>query len=458
MTSNALIYVRISQDRDGERAGVTRQREDCERRARERGWSVVALHDDNDVSAKGSRKRPGFEAMLADITAGRVGVVVAWSLDRLQRNRRDEVRLYEACQAHGVTISLINGPEIDFTTAAGRFVADSLGSVARLEIELKSDRQRRAVEQAVAAGKRVGGRRPFGYEADGVTINEREAATIRQGYEDLLAGIPLAAIARRWNAQGHTTGQGSPFKAYSVRQVLRNARNAGLRSHRGEVMGPAAWPGIVSEDTWRAAVAYVDNPARRNSPTGQEAVRLLTGIARCGVCGGGVHGGANARLGIRSYRCADSMGHFARKAEPVEAYVGALVVERLSRADAAALVMDRTRDDFGALHSESTTLRERLDAAAVDYADGAITGKQLKTITERINARLSEIDLKIADANRTNALKPIIDADDKDAAWQALPTARQRAIIQLLMVVTLHPVGRGTRAFRPETVGISWLE
>src|SRR3954447_673131 len=98
---NAIAYLRISSDRTGQKAGVDRQREDCERRCRERGWDVVAVEEDNDISGSGRRKREGYESMLKRVAAGEAQVVVAWSLDRLQRNRADELRLWEVCQKTG---------------------------------------------------------------------------------------------------------------------------------------------------------------------------------------------------------------------------------------------------------------------------------------------------------------------------------------------------------------------
>src|SRR3712207_6558829 len=253
--TKALGYLRISEDRTGLAAGVIRQAEATERRAHERGWTWLGVEKDNDHSAKaGSRKRDGFEAMLRRIESGEVQVVVAWSLDRLQRSRRDEVRLYELCQAKGVTISLVNGADLDLSTAGGRLVADQLSSVARYEIELKSDRQKAAQAQAARNGKRVGGRRPFGYEQDGTTVREDEAAAIYAGYQAVLAGETLPEVARQWNARGLTTGQpgrravreavergltleqrrelsGAAFTRSSVRDVVTNPRYAALRSH-----------------------------------------------------------------------------------------------------------------------------------------------------------------------------------------------------------------------------------
>lgn len=457
---SALIYLRISADRTGERAGVERQREDCERRARERGWPVIAVEVDNDISAAGKRKRPGFEAMLQAVEAGTVQVVIAWALDRLQRNRRDEVRLYEACQRRGVMLSLVNGTDLDFNSAAGRFVADSLGSVARLEIELKSDRQKRAALQAAQQGRRTGGRRPFGYDANGVTVRPDEAAAVAQGYRDFLAGVPLAEIARGWNRQGFTTGQTrrdgavSPWRQYAVRMVLANPRYMGKRSHLGEIVADAVWPAIVDGDTWEGVNSILRQPGRRSVNLGGR--RLLSGLARCGVCGATVHAGGAARAGVANYRCSGSFGHFARMAEPVDEYVSAVTVARLSRPDAAELLVARDAPDFDQLRSETLAVRGRLDALAVDFADGALTSSQLRAATERLRTRLRELEAAMADSARTDALAPLIAAADVHSAWSDLSTSRQRAVVEILMDVSIHPPGRGTRTFNPDTVGIEW--
>ncbi|WP_158544602.1 recombinase family protein [Blastococcus sp. TBT05-19] len=483
MTASAAIYLRISEDRTGEEAGVTRQREDCERRAMDRGWDVVAVEQDNDVSAKGRQKRPGFERVLQLIEDGAVQVVIAWHLDRLQRNRRDEVRLYELCEKRKVVVSLVRGPDLEWETPTGRYLADNLGSLARLEIEQKSDRQKRAQAQAAQAGRRVGGRKAFGYTLGGTEVIEEEAAAVYDGYRALLAGEPLAEIARDWNSRGLTTGQRgnsgerkdvpSPFTRSSVRDVLLNPRNAALRSHVTEedrerareerrrvyacdhVVGPATWPPIVDEGTWRAAVDLLRDPRRRTAPANARA--LLTGVARCGTCGDTVHsGGAAMTQPLRIYRCR-SMKHVSRAAEPVEAYVSAVVVSRLSRPDAADLLTDESKPDVGKLREKAVALRTRLDGAAQAFAAGAIELSQLTRITEDIKTRLTEVENELADAGRVDVLGPLVSSADVQAAWDRMSTARRRAVVDLLMVVRLHPPGRGTRTFRPESVEIEWV-
>lgn len=459
----AAVYVRQSQDRSGEGLGVQRQREDCCRVVEQRGWALAAEFTDNDVSAAGRKRRPGFEALVKAVERGEIGAIVAWSLDRLTRNRRDQLRLIEACEPTKVVISLVRGSDMDLSTPAGRLAADILASVARHEIEQKSDRQTRAQTQAAAQGRRVGGRRPFGYEADGVTVKPCEAQAIIDGYTSLLAGEPLAVIARRWNALGLRSGQtayaptrkGQPtrWSHATVRTVLCNGRNAGLRIYKGEPVATAVWPALVAEHVWRAACSMLEDPSRNRGGAGRLGRQLLTGIALCGVCGAPVHGGgASHRKPV--YRC-PSNAHVTRLAPPVEDYIGQVVVARLARPDAADLVADAARPDVTALVTEAAAVRQRQRVLAEEFADGALSPAQLRTANERMRARLAELESQLADAGRLSALTPLIQATNVQTIWNQLDVDRRRAIIDLLMTVRLHPPGRGTRRFNPTTVEIT---
>lgn len=459
----ATIYVRISSDRTGEEAGVDRQRQDCERLVTERGWNLTSSESDNDLSATSGRRRPGFENLLTSIEKGHTQVVVAWALDRLQRNKRDEVRLYELCEAKGVRLALVNGSDIDFSNAAGLYVADMLGATARFEVNLKSDRQRRAQTQAAEAGKRSGGRRPFGYDADGMTIRPAEAEAVRAGYAALLAGASLRGIAKSWNDAGHVTaqarykeghkGEPSPWSTSAVRNVLLNPRYYGRRYHNGEDIAEALWPAIVDEHTFLAATTLLKDPSRRNKP--RAGRYLLSGLGLCGVCGATLHAGGYAKTGQRTYRCSGSMGHIARRAQPVEEHVAAVILARLAQPDARQLLIDRKRPNTAGMRREANTLRTRLDGLANDYADGILTRSQMRTANDRIRTRLSALEERMAHAGRVDVLGPIIGARDPEAVWLSLDTDRQRAVLDTLATVTVHPPGRGNRTFRPESVTIT---
>jgi len=80
----AGVYLRQSRDQNGTGLAVARQREDCLKLCRERGWEPTE-YVDNDVSAYSGKRRPSYERMLIDIAAGKLDAVVVWDLDRLHR-------------------------------------------------------------------------------------------------------------------------------------------------------------------------------------------------------------------------------------------------------------------------------------------------------------------------------------------------------------------------------------
>lgn len=486
-----VIYARQSSDRTGQELGVTRQLEDARKLAKLRGWHVVAEMVDNDVSAAGKRHRPAFDAALRAVEEERARCLLAWDMTRLTRNSRDRLRLLEVGKAHHLTVAFVRGSDLDLSTPAGRLTADILGSVAQHEIEQKSDRQRRATQQAAAQGRRTGGRRPFGYEADGMTIREAEAAAVRAAYDDVLAGVPVARIARDWTSRGLYTPQsgyahgcgdacgprvrprecpqhvlsGLPSKwiTSSLRALLLNPRYAGLMSRVTEemlvgtpppiarlkgIVGPALWPALVGEETWRAAVDVLTHSMQVRGVVAGRA--LMTGVALCGVCRSTIQAGGAARpRGMvdkySMYRCRGSMGHIGRAAGPVDWWVGELLIERLSRPDAAGLLVADDRPDAIALRRQASALRVRIDSLAKLFAEGVLTEVGVRRESEKLRAQLAEAERALTDAGRVNVLGPLIGSGDVRAAWAALDVDRRRAVVEALMNVTLMPPGRGTR-------------
>ncbi len=459
----AHVYLRISEDKTGEELGVTRQREDCLTLARHRGWTVTREHPENDTSAAGGKARPRFDQLLAAVELGEVDAIIAWSLDRLTRNRRDTVRLIEACEPHRVVIALVRGSDLDMSTPAGRLTADILAGVARHEIEQKADRQRRASQQSAEGGKPPSGPVPFGFLPDRTTHHPEQAAAIKAAYKALLAGESLASIACRWNEAGLTsgrirtgvidTGEPSKWRAETVRAVLLKPRNAALRSYRGEVVGEAQWKPIVPVETFQAAVALLTDPGRRQAAPSTRG-HLLSGIALCGVCGAPVNAGTR-RPEYFAYRCRTA-GHVARRGDHVDDYVRAVVVARLSRSDAVDLLRDDTRPDVGELRIRSLALRSRLDSLATGFADGELTASQLRTGTERIRAQITEVDAALAAAGQVDVLGDLAGVPDVAVVWDGLALDRQRAVIDALMTIGLHPPGQGARVFDPSSVRIEW--
>lgn len=454
----AALYFRQSLD---VQEGIDRQRIRCRALAAAKDWDVVGEYEDNDTSASKARAAgTAWSRLLDDARNRKFEVVIAVDLDRLLRTISDLVILTET----GAKVLTVDG-EIDLTTADGEFRATMLAGIARFEARRKGERQLRSNAHAAAQGRRTGGRRPFGYDADGKTVRPDEAAAVADGYRDFLMGVPLAGIARDWKARGLSTGvarygakhRGEPgvWTAGGVRTVLKNPRYMGKRAHLGEIVADSEWPALVDESTWLSVNAVLSDPTRRKAPT--RGRYLLSGLAVCGVCRSYVHAGGAGRAKVPGYRCSGSMGHFGRMAGPVEAYVEAVMVARLSQPDAKELMVAKPATDGRDLALEAVGLRARLDSLAVEFADGDLTASQLRIATERMRSRLVEVEAEMADAGRLDVLGDLVGALDVQAAWDALSIEKKRAVIAVLATIVIYAPGRGRRNFDPATVGVEWL-
>src|SRR3712207_3770652 len=82
----AAAYGRISEDDQDEREGVDEQLARAEVHIERRGWDLMASFRDDDLSAYSGKPRPGYDALMGEVQAGRVDAIVLRHLDRLWRD------------------------------------------------------------------------------------------------------------------------------------------------------------------------------------------------------------------------------------------------------------------------------------------------------------------------------------------------------------------------------------
>lgn len=459
-TIAAGIYARISSD-DGTALGVSRQVADCTAEAERRGWTVVETFVDNDVSASRKTPRPEYQRMLTAVRAGKVRALVVWDVDRLTRSPRELEDVIAFADEHALRLASVGG-EIDLSTEQGRLTARLKGSVARYEVEQTSRRLKRKNDELAAAGAPVG-KPAFGYtrtRVDGVAvdvINPAEAAIVREAAARVLAGEGLWRIVRDLDARGVTTNTGGSWQTQTLRRMLLRPRYAALRVHRGKVVGPAAWEAILDRDTFDRLTAKLTDPGRRTSNRGTAVRYLLSGIALCGKCGRPAVGAARQEYKYRTYParyvCQHAGCHgVSRNMELVDEIVEGVLVGRLERDGVRLLGGDpeaerdaRTRVD---------TLEAKLSLAADQFADDVITADQLARITARLRDELTVERRRLAQSRPSDELAQFAGATAA-SAWARADLEVKRALINMLMTVTLEPVGPGKRV-EPEHVRVDW--
>lgn len=376
---------------------------------------------------------------------------MAWHIDRLTRKLTDLEELIVLAESRALKVVTVTG-DVDLSNDSGRLVSRILASVARGEVERKGARQKRAQQQAAQQGRPAGGRRAFGYESDGLTVRQEEAQHIPPAFEHVLSGGSLKSLARDWNDEGLTTTAGGAWRHDNVRGVLRNPRYAGLRSYKGEIVGPATWPALVDEETFYAAHALLSLPERRTTASTARK-HLLPGIALCWKCGSDVATG-HTRHGKRVYVCRASKC-LSRAAEPVDELIEEVVIARLSRPDALDLLAD-PGPDLGAKRAEIAATRERLDDLATALADGILPMPAVRRSSDKLHGRIAALEAEIQAMTGADVLGPLVTAHDPRAVWEVADLAQRRAIIETLMRITLLKPAGGRTAFDPATVQIEW--
>ena len=290
-----------------------------------------------------------------------------------------------------------------------------------------------------------------------MVLVEREAAALRDAYTGVLSGRSLKDIAREWNSQGLLTVKGGQWTGMLVKQVLISPRNAALRSYRGEIVGAADWPRVVEEDVWRGGgddggPGAVD---QRHRVRPQKV--LLSALALCGCCGHTVSSVMPANTTRPRYSCKQSgCMKVKRSVADVDSWVTGLVVERLSRPDAADLLISSERVDLAALRDTAAALRARQDELAAQLTDLNIPVAKVKAQAADLAAQIAEVESKMLDANKSRIFNGLIGVADVRAKFDALGLDRQRAVINALLTVRILPGQPSVRAFRTDLVPVTW--
>lgn len=451
---------------------MTRQDEDTEELRRRHGLPrFVRRFVDNDRSATRGGPRPDYAELLAAVQAGEVDVVLVYMLGRLWRNRAERAVGMEIFRKHGVSILCVKGPQIDLTTAAGRMMAGVMGEVDAFEVEQMAEREQRTMLQRVEKGVPVvHGQRRYGYEKDAKTIVEDEAKDVHAMHAALHAGDSLSGIARDLNAKGRVNRNGTTWDHNAVRQLLLNPYYAGLREYpkrrkKTDPPGslyPGTWPTIIDEDVWRTTKHLLESPSRTTSGGNTGRVWLGSGIYRCGVCDDGTTVTSGARESVREgepgqaiYRCRLKK-HLSRSTTPVDALVDRYVIRRLSRPDAAELLVDHDAPDGAELRRKSIALRKRLDALAAEFAeDDEANLTEFRDASRRIRERLAEVEAQMVHPKRSRILVDLVLADDVADMWERTPLDRRRAVVSTLVEVKILRGRTGRTPFDPNTVRLT---
>ena len=449
----------LTHDADGPRPATAFRR----RAARDRHGNVIR---DQDTGKPVMRVyREGWQSVIADLKTGRATAVLAEDLDRACRDPRDLEDLLDACESTGATAASLSG-SLKLTNGG----EDGEIFMARIMVAQANKSSRDTSRRVAAARDRLhgqsysGGRRPYGYfPAEGTEKYHRTLMVVPDERDLIVAAvadildrdIKLAAITRDWGERGAVTVTGKPWTSQKLRQALIKPAVAGL-AVCGSELKAAPWPHILERDTWEKLKAKLDDPVRRNT-TGNEPKHLLSMIARCGICNDGtvLYSMGTAHRGGRGYACRRGGWHLRRNAKHLDGCVEAVVLAWLELHGATALKPPPRRAGVNApaLRAEAGRLRTAKREQMRMHAAGTIDNDDLAEGLREIRDRLAVIDAQLAVSDQPDPLAEFRDAPAR-AVWGSMTLPRKRAIVRLLVEVTVYPTARRGPGFDRASVDV----
>ena len=336
----AVIYARYSSENQRE-ASIEDQVRDCKALIERQGWMLAATYSDHAISGS-VRMRAGYQKLLEDARAGQFQVVIAEALDRLSRDQEDIAALYKHLAFAGVQLITLTEGEISELHVGLK------GTMNALFLKDLAQKVRRGLEGRVRQG-RSGGGLCYGYnvvrEHDACgeprrgarQINEDEAAVVRRIFREFAAGRSPRAIAIELNAECITGVHGKPWGPSTIYgnwrrgtgilnnelyigkliwNKLRYVKDPVTRKRISRLNPKTEWVvqdvpdlRIVDDVLWHE-VKLRQRAIRHDLTCDHQGVRaerarrpayLLSGLLRCGVCGGGF-----SMAGAHVYGCSSA--------------------------------------------------------------------------------------------------------------------------------------------------------
>jgi len=465
---SAGIYARISADPDKDSASVPMQVKRCRELADRLGVTVAGDYSEPEaVSAYSGKRRPGWEQLVADVKAGKIDTILAWDTDRLYRRLQEYVVVVELVTGSDAEIHTVEGGVLDLKTPMGQLTATVKAGFNVYDSAHKSRKNtERAQYRATEQRRLVASVRPFGwrwrkpcgpgpdcYHPEKCTVfGQRPQMGTRAGLEPDPVEAPALVLAYRDVAEGLTLYAAHKRLAERVEvgkmtsstlgTILGNARNAGLVTYKGEIVGEAKdGLRIVDRELFDKVAGILNRKDRRTSPGRPAGTWLGGGVLVCGKCGGPMSasnrhsrsGGSSTKAKV--YICSRNK-HLTRRRAVVDDVVLPIIADVLAELAERGKLTQTPAEDARAteLQQQIDTLTRRLDEMAGLAATGVMTPVDFANAANIVRADIGKLKRELAARSNRPALTALSDVADVRAAWDGLladgDTQRVRSILK----------------------------
>jgi site-specific DNA recombinase len=507
------IYLRISDDREGQELGVARQQEDCLGLSDRLHRTVYKIYKDNDISAstRSRQTRPEYQQLLVDARSGLIDTIIAYTSSRLTRKPRENEDLLELAEQHGIQFFYVASPSFDLNTANGRLVARMLAANDAGQAETTAELIARKKLEKATKGEYMGGARAYGFEGPvkdeqtGVLLNKgriniavipEEKTVWLEGVDRIIAGAREIELIRDFNAQGKLSSTGTPWQTGNLKHVLLNRRfvefdatshpadcpclsnpeGNGTLTHKG-IEHRAVWPAFATQETHaQLSTAFEQNsqPWAHGLLAGRKY--LLSGLAVCGNCGTPMYGqrrNLNKGDKQRRYRCRGQDNHgqswgcgkVYRDQAALDDFVIQAVFARFDSPEAARILAPKEdQEHAGALGQQLAAHRAHRNQLVAEYGRGEHKKADYKIMLAAADESIEKTQAELAKLHAAKVAGSIPALGLLQEVWDASSLEWQRNVIRLVVErVVVKPRTPGARLkdgrlFNPNDIEIQWVE
>ena len=270
-------------------------------------WEFVAVYTDEGISGTNTKKRDGFNRMVADALSGKIDLILTKSISRFARNTVDTLTTIRQLKTKGIEV-YFEKENIYTLDAKGEVMITIMSSLAQEESRSISENVSWGKRRSMEEGKISMPYKSFlGYEKgnDGLPkIVEEEAAIVREIYHLFLGGKTVREIAEHLTGRGIPTPKGKTnWSVSTIMSILQNEKYKGdallqktytadfltktIRKNKGELPQyyiENSHPAIIDPETF----ALVQKEIERRRPVRRQLHRSSPFNAKvvCGDCGG----------------------------------------------------------------------------------------------------------------------------------------------------------------------------
>ena len=298
----AVSYIRVSTREQAQRGGseegfsLPAQREANKRKAQSMGALVVKEFADRGESAR-SANRPELQKMLAYLKEdGGIDYVIVHKLDRLARNRADDVEINRAFEEAGVR--LVSTSENIDQTPGGMLLHGIMSSIAEFYSRNLANEVIKGMGEKARNGGTLG-KAPLGYvnvrardengrEVRTVELDEGRAPLVRLAFTEYATGNwTVRQLADHLNTLGLSIPPtprrcAKPITTTRLHEILRHPYYKGIVTFQG-VEYPGKHEPLVDSQTWQTVQAILTS--RRYGERQRIHNHFLKSTVVCGQCG-----------------------------------------------------------------------------------------------------------------------------------------------------------------------------